>query len=133
MRADPISVEYCRQVNKYNALGMPVPDSIENTYRVWQSIDQVQRTLCKYASDGAIPKLGWQWMGCFTNEVIPGDIPANLSEAARRAKEVIVSLKTDLTQKSEKYLIDGYTVTKAGRKRLRSASEEIRLICKELL
>ena len=72
-------------------------------------------------------------MNHFSNEEIPDDIPANLSEASRRTKEVIVSLKNDLTQKSELYLIDGYTMTKVGRKRVRCASDEVKLICKELL
>lgn len=133
MRVDPILLEYCRQVNKYKTMGIPVPESIENTYRVRQSIDQTQRTLWRYASDGAIPKAGWQWIDNLPKEIIPDDIPESLLEAAKRVKEVVISLKDKLSKNSDLYLVDGFTLTKLGRKQLRGICEEIKLICKEYL
>ena len=96
-------------------------------------IDQAQRLLWDFASGNAIPKSGWQWMKDVIDSTIPNNISKNLMNAAELTISIIVALEKDLRQNSDVYLIDGYTVTKKGRIRLRCASNEIKLVCKEFL
>ncbi len=133
MRRDPILGEYCEYANRYKKVGKPVPEMLKNFYIVRMQIDEAQRLLWDFASGNAIPKSGWQWMKDIIDSTIPDNIPPNLMSAAERTINIIVALEKDLQQNSNVYLIDGYTVTKKRRIRLRCASNEIKSICKELI
>ena len=132
MRKDPILEEYCSSANQYKKMGRPVPESLTNSYIVRRQIDEAQRLLWDFASGNAIPKSGWQWIKNVIDSTIPDNISKNLMNAAELIINIIVSLDEDLRQNPEAYLIDGFTLTKKGRIRIRCASNEIKSICKML-
>ena len=96
-------------------------------------INNSHHILCEYSTGGAIPKDGWQWFDKLASMEIPDDLPDSLRMASAETQDALLKLSDDLLQNKDIYFVDGYTVTREGRKRIRQTCDKIYLILKKLL
>lgn len=125
MRVDWEFKMYLAEVRSYKEQGIEVPDSIHHTYETKAYIKDALMTLDRYADGNAVPKTGWEWFDRVDNITVWDDIPDHLAQKMKMAISEINKLKADLKENATEYLVDGYTVTKAGRKRIRATYEII--------
>ena len=113
MRINRILKEYDEIKRLHEEKGEAFPEVVQNMYEEKLFIDTVWRTLNRFADGNAISKSGWQWISQMCEE-----------ECARSSpKEVAIvelqKLHCELMSEQESLLIDGHTLSKEGRKRLR--------------
>lgn len=130
MRVSTLFKEYIEIQKQYEQMGKPLPLAIQHEYESKMFIENLWRTLIKYADGGAIPKAGWEWVDNVCEKNIFSDISQELRADLEIGIDEVRCFRKVILSKPE-LLIDGHTLSKEGRKRLRKTCDIIGMLhCK---
>ena len=129
MRKDPLYFEYCMLLRKHWAGEIIFPLSKQHAYETVLHLGKIAAYVNEIATGGAISKATWTWLNKLPQTEFPNDIPDSLHAVAKEVLYELQKMKTDFEANAETLLVDGFTTTKSGRKRIREAYSSI---CKSL-
>lgn len=113
--------EFISEKHKYDAQGISPPQSFYDTYLAQWIADSVWRSLDDYADGGALSKVGWEWFQRVKDISVPEQCSMEWKQCLNEVKSMVHKCHEDLLTNESVYFLDGYTLTKAGRKRIREA------------
>ena len=121
MRIPGYMKEYQKVLLECMEQGREVPITVRHTYETEQFIDLTRRMLDEFVKNSAISKEGWKSIELISETIVPNDISDELKKMMFETVQGVGKLKEDLNRYSAEYFIDGYTLKKSGRKRIREA------------
>ena len=124
MRISSILKEFYQLKMKYENQGIELPESVKVEYETRIFIEEVWRTLNSFVQGNAIPKAGWKWLDSICKKEIDTDISENIKLNLEACIMEMNSLRKILFEE-ENLLVDGYTLTKKGKKIIRHSCENI--------
>ncbi len=103
----------------YKIKGMERPSWIDAASEYYGMLFYSGRDLNQQCSNTNIPKATMEWLSKLDQTLVSEDLPAELREGARDCIMVLSEMYHTLTEGSDEYFINQWTLSRAGRKKMR--------------
>lgn len=100
--------------------------AVETVAHTFEEYSKIETVFDWLQTSNSVSKEDWQYFESFINQTVYNDISQELREIIDSVVHIMDQLFQNLKQHSGIFLIDGFTLTKAGKKELRKAGESIR-------
>lgn len=121
MRTSSVFKEYCDIKKYYDEKGIELPEEIKNEFETRIYIENIYLLLERCASGNAISKDEWKSLDMICKEKLEVIISDDLKIRFEKCIDEMKDLRRCLKEQDD-LLLDGFTLTKKGRKRVRLAS-----------
>lgn len=125
MRISSYWKEYKKIEAEYRAKNCEVPASVKTDYKAQEYLDSLWRLLNKCADGNAVSNATWEYLSKIQFEERDPDTSTEMEGQVDAAIEELAVLFADLREEKNGFLMDGNTLTRDGRKRVRASADRI--------
>lgn len=125
MRISSYWKEYKKIEAEYRAKNCEVPASVKADYKAQEYLDSLWRLLNKCADGNAVSNATWEYLSKIQFEERDPDTSTEMEGQVDAAIEELAVLFADLREEKNGFLMDGNTLTRDGRKRVRASVDRI--------
>ena len=131
MRISPYFKEYLEAERQFKENNIEVPAQLKADYKAKEYLDQLSRLLHKCADGNAIPSTTWSFLLRFRENGEPQSDSNKWADRVEVAQKEMALLYSDLQRVENGFLIDGNTLSRNGRKRVRESALRIGALLRE--
>lgn len=125
MRISSYWKEYKKIEAEYRAKNYEVPASVKADYKAQEYLDSLWRLLNKCADGNAVSNATWEYLSKIQFEERDPETSTEMEGQVDAAIEELAVLFADLREEKNVFLMDGNTLTRDGRKRVRASADRI--------